>query len=176
MDPTSHVSRLQQLRKYLLQVASSRVNALFPVQGDKWLGQRLSVRTKWLHGYGALLYSPHPSPSWSCAIRGGSPSPPSAALGQLGQRQTEDLKIPGSFRGGGTTFFRSTFFLSRVVSIGWCHVMAFGLCHPFRWIREQLLTRVLCWGDMQYNKSIDTVSKRNSLPTVKPYSENIDND
>ena len=28
-----------------------------------------------------------------------------AAIAQLGERQTEDLKVPGSIPGGGTTFF-----------------------------------------------------------------------
>ena len=31
----------------------------------------------------------------------------SAAIAQLGERQTEDLKVPGSIPGGGTVFIES---------------------------------------------------------------------
>ena len=39
-----------------------------------------------------------------------------AALAQLGERQTEDLKVPGSIPGGGTFWF--TVFWSRALIIG----------------------------------------------------------
>ena len=39
-----------------------------------------------------------------------------AALAQLGERQTEDLKVPGSIPGGGTFWFAS--FWSRAAIIG----------------------------------------------------------
>ena len=36
-----------------------------------------------------------------------------AEIAQLGERQTEDLKVPGSIPGGGRLFFNSVYYYSR---------------------------------------------------------------
>ena len=49
---------------------------------------------------------------------GAEPKASLAALAQLGERQTEDLKVPGSIPGGGTFWIHITLALQQLSYIG----------------------------------------------------------
>ena len=48
-----------------------------------------------------------------------------AAIAQLGERQTEDLKVPSSILGLGTYFHQILFIATRVAGLGYCDLYRF---------------------------------------------------